>query len=76
MKKITLQSKATTVVGSVFGFGGVILSLLPEGVRDTCVAAISDSDNPLTIAIMVVAGLILTVIGPSLAPSKKTDQGQ
>lgn len=71
-----LEKKATTIVGSVFGFGGIVLSLLPEGVRDTCVAAISDSENPLTVAILVVAGLILTVIGPSLAPNKKADQSQ
>ncbi len=65
-----IKNRAVTAAGGILGFGGVILALLPAEVRDTCMKAVMDSNNPLVTSILVIAGLILTTIGPSLAKAK------
>lgn len=65
------ESRITTGLGAVLGYGGILMSILPSNVRDACVSAVSSSENPLFISIMVVAGLTFTVVGPSIASRKK-----
>lgn len=75
MKKVSEDPK-TTLIGSVLGFGGVVLSLLPAGVRDACFSAVNESGNPVIVSVLVSAGLILSFVGPSLAKKTQKAQGE
>jgi hypothetical protein len=67
----------TTLTGASLGIGGVILALLPPAIQDACMDAITSHDNPLVIGGLVITGILLTVIGPSLAKNKEPDnQGE
>lgn len=68
------ENPKTTITGGLLGAGGMIIALLPPAIRDACMDAILSHDNPLVIGSMVIAGIVLTVIGPSLAKNKKTDK--
>jgi hypothetical protein len=70
MKKLQ-DSPITTIAGAGLGAGTIVLSLLPTEVRDGCMAAVMDSNNPLVVSILLLAALLLTVIGPSLASRNK-----
>jgi hypothetical protein len=77
MKTNFFQSRATTVAGGTLGFGGIVLSLIPSEVRDPCVTAVATSGSPLTTSILIIAGLLLTVVGPSVAKNKNAqDQSE
>jgi hypothetical protein len=67
----------TTLTGASLGVSGVILALLPPAIQDACMDAITSHDNPLVIGVLVITGILLTVIGPSLAKKgKPDDQGE
>lgn len=60
------DNKGTTIIGGGLSVGSIILSLLPAEVRDGCMTAVMNSENPLFSSILLVAGIILLVIGPSI----------
>lgn len=65
MQKVA-ESKTTTVTGGLSAVAGVILALIPAEVRGGCIDAIQGADNPMLVGGLVVVGLILTLVGPSL----------
>ena len=70
------ESKGTTVTGASLGIGGVVLALLPPTIQDACMDAITSHDNPLVIGAMVISGILLTIIGPSLASRNKETKSE
>jgi len=68
-----VDTPKTTITGSILGFGGIVLSVLPPEVRDACFTSVNDSSNPILVSSLVSLGLILTIIGPSLAARKKAN---
>lgn len=74
--EVLKDTPRTTAAGGILGFGGIVLSLLPSEVRDACLSAVNESGNPVIVSALVSAGLVLTIIGPSLAARKKSDQSE
>jgi hypothetical protein len=68
------KSRTTTIVGGLAGFGGLVLALIPSNIRENCIGAINESENPVILAGLVTIGLILTIIGPSFNKSAKKDE--
>ena len=64
------ESRATTAAGGVFSGTAIISFLLPHDVKNGCLTAVQNSDNPLFVAALLTAGLAFTIIGPSLAKKK------
>lgn len=62
------QSRTTTLTGSVATLSAIVISLIPRDVWDACSEAVQTSGSPLFTSVLLVAGISLTVIGPSLAP--------
>jgi hypothetical protein len=60
------QSPLTTVIGGIFSLGGILLTLVPSDVRSACVDSISSSENPALMGGLVVIGIVMSLIGPSL----------
>lgn len=65
------ESKLTTAAGGITLFAGILLPLIPSEVRANCVDAVTQTENPLMMGSLVVAGIVLTSIGPSLAKRSK-----
>lgn len=65
-KKVS-EKKTTTVVGLITIATAVIPSLLPKETWETCSAAVLTSANPMLTGTLLVAGLGLTIYGPSIA---------
>ena len=70
VKAIT-ESKATTIAGATASIGAVIVSLIPSGVWASCTGALNETGNPVMTASLLVAGVGLTIIGPSLAKPRR-----
>ena len=66
IKKIT-ESKSTTIAGGIASVGAVIISLIPSNVWASCSGALNETGNPVMTASLLIAGVGLTIIGPSLA---------
>lgn len=64
------KSRKTTAAGSLSIVGAVVIGLIPHDVWKTCGESISETSNPLFVSALVILGLGLTVIGPSLAKPK------
>ena len=64
------RSRKTTAAGSLSIVGAVVVGLIPDDIWKTCGESISQTSNPLFISALVIVGLGLTVIGPSLAKSQ------
>jgi hypothetical protein len=64
------QSRKTTVAGTSSILVGLIAGLVPDDIWKTCGESISQTSNPLFVSALVIIGLGLTVIGPSLAKPK------
>lgn len=60
------KSKTTTVLGGLSAFTAIVISLIPSELRATCMDAITTTENPLFTGGLLVVGLVLTLIGPSL----------
>lgn len=69
MKKVS-ESKITTAVGGLTSVGAIIVTLIPEEVRVPCMTAVSTTENPLIVGILLILGIALTLVGPSLAKSR------
>jgi hypothetical protein len=65
-----VQSKKTTAVGTTSVIAGLIIGLVPQDVWKTCGESVAQTSNPLFVSALVIVGLGLTVIGPSLAKSR------
>lgn len=76
MIKALSQSRATTFTGGGLSVGGIILALVPSNVRDTCVDAVSNSDSPMIVSILLIVGIALTFIGPSFAKKSEAPSGE
>jgi hypothetical protein len=61
------QSRVTTLTGSLATISGIVVALIPDNVWDACSAAVQETGSPLFTATLLISGLVLTVIGPSLA---------
>jgi len=66
------QSRTTTFVGSLSGVGAIALVLLPQDIRDGCVSAISNSNNPLVLGGLVAVAIVGGYMGPSLTDKNGT----
>ena len=64
------EKKGTTLSGLGTLILSGVLTLLPDEVRAGCIDSITASDNPALIGGLMIVGVALTLIGPSLAPSK------
>lgn len=65
------QNRLTTIAGLIMMLlGGVI----PEEARDACFNAITGSDSPHTAGILMIAGVALTIFGPSIAQRTTSKQ--
>lgn len=61
------SSRKTTLTGSLATFSAILISLIPDNVWSACSAAVQETGSPVFTAILLVSGISLTVIGPSLA---------
>ena len=66
VKKLS-ESKGTTIAGGIASIGAVIVSLIPSGVWESCSNAVNQTGSPVMTAALLIAGVGLTIIGPSLA---------
>jgi len=66
VKKLS-ESKSTTIAGSIASIGAVVISLIPSGVWESCSGALNETGSPIMTAALLIAGVGLTIIGPSLA---------
>jgi hypothetical protein len=64
------KSKKTTAMGTTSVLAGLIIGLVPQDVWKTCGESVAQTSNPLFVSALVIVGLALTVIGPSLAKSR------
>ena len=72
MQKIqeAAQSRKTTLAGILSTTSGLVIAFIPHEVWSACSASIADSNSPALIGGLVVAGLVLTTVGPSIAKSR------
>lgn len=61
------QSRATTLTGSLATISGIVIAFIPDNVWDACSSAVQETGSPLFTGSLLILGLALTVIGPSLA---------
>ena len=61
------EKKSTTVVGILTTLSGLVVSLIPNSVWETCSAAIADTPNAAFTGSLVGIGILLTTLGPSIA---------
>lgn len=69
--KTLSESKGTTIAGGIASIGAVIVSLVPSGVWASCTGALNETGSPIMTASLLIAGVGLTIIGPSLAKSRR-----
>lgn len=62
--------KRTTIAGMSAVILSVVTTMLPENIRQQCMDAVTQTDNPAVTASLLVGGVILTVWGPSLASKR------
>lgn len=60
------ESRKTTVTGLVTILSAGVLALIPADIRDTCLTAVQNSDNPAFVGGLLATGVALTIWGPSL----------
>ena len=60
------RSKLTTAIGGIFSLGGILLTLIPSDVRSVCMDAVGSAENPALVGGLVVLGIVMSLIGPSL----------
>jgi hypothetical protein len=70
------QSRATTLTGSLASISGIVVALIPDNVWDACSAAVQETGSPLFTGTLLIFGLALTVIGPSLATRPQGRRGE
>lgn len=70
------QSRATTLTGSLATISGIVIALIPDNVWDTCSSAVQETGSPFFTGILLISGLALTVIGPSLASRSQERRGE
>jgi len=70
------QSRATTLTGSLAAISGIIIALIPRNVWDACSTAVQETGSPLFTSVLLIAGISLTVIGPSLASRPQERRGE
>lgn len=61
------EKKTTTIVGIVTILTAAIPTLLPKEAWETCSEAVLSSPNPVLTGTLLVAGIGLTIYGPSIA---------
>lgn len=61
------NTRKTTALGTTSVLTAVIIGLIPQDTWKICSDAVSQEANPLFVSALVIVGLGLTVIGPSLA---------
>lgn len=64
------KTRKTTLAGTFSTLTGIIVAFIPQEVWSACSASIAESNSPVLVASLVVAGLGLTIVGPSIAKSQ------
>jgi len=64
------ENPLTTIAGGLSTVAGLAISLIPHDVWKTCSDAIAQTTNPVFTGSLVGAGLLLTLLGPSLSRKK------
>lgn len=64
------KSRKTTLAGSLSTLTGIVVAFIPHEVWSACSASIAESNSPVLVASLVITGLGLTIVGPSLAKSQ------
>ena len=60
-------SKGTTYTGLTAVLISAFLALIPQDVQSACIDAINATDSPVLTGGLLIGGVLLTIIGPSLA---------
>ena len=71
VKEKVSESKLTSIAGAAATISSLLLALVPNEVLATCQEAIAKTQNPVMIEALFGAGLLLTLIGPSLVGRSK-----
>lgn len=61
------KTRKTTLAGTFSTLTGIIVAFIPHEVWSACSASITESNSPVLVASLVIAGLGLTIVGPSIA---------